>query len=642
LVLPLAPLFLTAVVRLVGSRRSILTEIEFALVFVILTIVVIHVTGLSRSPLYPMLFLTASVLAIVLDIRVSVAAFLFLVISDAASIHLLEKSAGTGETVLVRIIVSSLFYIFFLLYGRIEFVKRAEIGRRLKRFEEDLRGLKGEAFVQKEGVSSESVEREAVRTLTNIDDTLFTLLDGAREALSVNGICYLVPDMEDGGFRVREGSSSAGELNFDSSVEGGRFGTAMQTGRPLTIRGEGGGGKLYPDYYKDPPSGVSVLAVVPVFDGGEVRGVLAFDGRLDDAVSEGRLPLFRLVAFMAGEIVGYKVHLSRFVVNLRELEELYAVSRKLAEAKKVGDVLDIVFAAAARMLPVKTMAFTSRRGDESVVIASWGKDSEKFRKIRFKNSDSLVGWVLENGKYLVYEGGDKKRDVFGQRYKIERGRAFMIFPLISEEELIGTFVLILRSEDLPYRFYIRIMEVIINMTAASMVGLRLMKRLNRFAITDPMTGLYNRRRFNRAIREHWERVERYSENLSLLIIDIDFFKKINDTYGHSTGDEVIKEVSATILRITRKVDIVSRIGGEEFAVLLPRISSESALSTAERIRRAVKKDTIKVGGNRISVTISVGISSYPGNWSSVEALMKGADDALYRAKGEGRDRCVVI
>lgn len=634
------PLFLTAVVRLGGSGRSILTEIEFALIFAVLTIVVIHITGLSNSSLYPMLFLTASILAVVLDIKVSIGTFLFLAVSDIISVYVIERPVEITEMVFKRTVVSSLFFIFFLLYGRIEFVKRAEIGRRLRRFEEDLKGVKGGAFVEKGGVSGETIEKEAVKTLANVDDTMFEILDGARDALKVNGICYLVPDMEGGGFRVREGSSLKGEFNFDSSVEDKHFRTVMRTGRPLTIHGEGGGGKLDPDYYIDTPSGVSILAVVPVFDEGEVKGVLVFDGRIDDGESEGRLPIFRLVAFMVGEMVGYRVHLSRFVVNLRELEELYAVSRKLAEAKKVGDVLDIVFAAAARMLPVKSMAFTSSRGDESVVISYWGEDAEKYRKIRFENGDSLVGWVLENRKYLVYEGGGKRRDVFGQKHKIEKGRAFMIFPLVSEEELIGTFVLILRSERLPYRFYIRIMEVIINMTAVSMVGLRLMKRLNRLAVTDPMTGLFNRRRFNRALREQWEQAERYSENLSLLIIDIDFFKKINDTYGHSAGDEVIKEVSNTILKITRKVDIVSRIGGEEFAVLLPRISRESGLATAERIRRAVKKGMIRAGSGNISVTVSVGVASYPGDWPSVEELMKGADDALYRAKETGRDRCV--
>lgn len=640
LTLPLVPIFLTTAVKFGRGERSILTEIEFSLLFVILTIVSIHITGLSKSPLYPLLYLAASVLAVAVDTKVSICAFLILVISDAASVYLFGGSGEIEINMFGRAFVSTLFFVFFLIYGRVELIRRREIWKRLKRFEEDIGGVKSEVFKEEGGITNESIEREALKTLATIDDTLYELLDGARSALSLNGVCYLIPDAESGGFRVREGSSLGCEFDFDAVLDEECFHTAVQTGRAILTRGKGGCGNIEPGYYTDSSKGVSVLAVVPVVEGGEVSGVLAFDGGFDEEVSNRRLSLFQLVAFMVKEVVGLKVNLSSLAMNLRELEELYTISRDLADAKKVGDVFNIVFSAAKKMFPVKTMVFTSKRNDESVVIASWGVKADKFKRMRFRNRDSLVGWVLENKKYLVFEGENKERNVFGEKNRVEKGSAFIIFPFISEEELIGTFVMILDSEQAPLRFYIRIMEVILNMTAVSMVGLRLMSRLNRLAITDPMTGLFNRRRFTQALREHWERAERYSENFSLLIIDIDFFKKINDTYGHSVGDEVIKGVSAIIQRTKRKVDIASRIGGEEFAVLLPSVSKESALATAERIRKTIKKDVMRIEKSRISVTVSIGIASYPGNWPSVEALMNSADNALYEAKDGGRDRSV--
>jgi diguanylate cyclase (GGDEF)-like protein len=645
-VLPLVPVFIVTMVRFGRNERSIFSEIEFSALFVIVTIILIHITGLTESPLYPILYLTSAVLAIAVDTKVSVVAVFLLVISDVISINYFEEFGESTEfkrEIFGRAFVSILFFVFFLLYGRVEFIKRMEIGRRLKRYEEDIKGVKGGVIKERRGggISNESIEKEAIKTLANIDDTLFEFLDSAKSALSINGICYLIPDIDSEGFRIREGSSLEGEFDFNSVVDGEYFKAVIRTGKPLMFNDKMGNSKSKPGYYKNVVHGVSVLAVVPVVKG-DASGVLVFDGNLRKGVSEGLLSLFQLVAFMVSEVEKLNVHLSRFATDIRELEELYNISRDLAKAQKEGDVLNVVFAAAKRMLPAKTMVFTSKRGDESIFLASWGEDVDRFKNGRFRNDDSLVGWVVENKKYLLYKGEEKRRNVFGEKYKIDKESALIIFPLTSEAELIGTFVLILRSKQIPTGFYVRIIELILNMTAVSMVRLRLMSRLNRLAITDPMTGLYNRRRFTQALKEHWEQAERYSEKMSLLMIDIDFFKKINDTYGHSVGDEVIKEVSAIILRTSRKVDIVSRIGGEEFAVLLPKIFKKSALATAERIRKAVKKDVMKVGKVKISVTISIGIASYPGDWSSVEALMKGADNALYEAKNEGRDRSVVI
>jgi diguanylate cyclase (GGDEF)-like protein len=167
-----------------------------------------------------------------------------------------------------------------------------------------------------------------------------------------------------------------------------------------------------------------------------------------------------------------------------------------------------------------------------------------------------------------------------------------------------------------------------------------MAKLKRLAVTDSLTGLYNRRSFNKALRRTWEHADRYTEPLSLLMIDIDKFKAINDTYGHPAGDEVIKAVAQTILAATRKVDVVSRIGGEEFAVVLPNSSKKSSLVTAERIRKAMKKSPVPSGKKEISVTVSVGIATFPENARLPESLMKAADKALYAAKEGGRDRSV--
>ncbi|MEO1482882.1 MAG: diguanylate cyclase [Myxococcota bacterium] len=155
---------------------------------------------------------------------------------------------------------------------------------------------------------------------------------------------------------------------------------------------------------------------------------------------------------------------------------------------------------------------------------------------------------------------------------------------------------------------------------------------------DSLTGLYNRGAFDDAISRFRSLAFATGQPLSLLIIDIDHFKKLNDTHGHQSGDAVLKEFAKTIIRaFPRRTDFLSRYGGEEFAVLLPDTDPESSLRVAERFLKAVRAIRVKRGGAEIPVTCSVGVSTLrPGD--SIEVFIKRADDALYRAKHGGRDQ----
>jgi len=159
-------------------------------------------------------------------------------------------------------------------------------------------------------------------------------------------------------------------------------------------------------------------------------------------------------------------------------------------------------------------------------------------------------------------------------------------------------------------------------------------------VTDPMTGLFNRRRFNRALQDEIERAQRFADPVTLLILDIDKFKSINDTYGHAAGDEVIKGVADVLREVTRSVDVVSRIGGEEFSVILPKTAKREGVQVAEKIRKEMEKRRFELGKTSRNVTISLGVSVFPQDGTEADILMNCADDNLYRAKEEGRNRCV--
>jgi diguanylate cyclase (GGDEF)-like protein len=136
----------------------------------------------------------------------------------------------------------------------------------------------------------------------------------------------------------------------------------------------------------------------------------------------------------------------------------------------------------------------------------------------------------------------------------------------------------------------------------------------------------------------WSRFKRYWRPLALLMIDIDFFKSVNDRYGHDAGDEVIKMVADLLQKHKRMSDIVGRMGGEEFALLLPEASLESAIAVGERFRRLVVERPICVGDDHIQVTISVGVGASHAETTGIGQMLKEADKALYEAKRSGRNR----
>jgi len=166
------------------------------------------------------------------------------------------------------------------------------------------------------------------------------------------------------------------------------------------------------------------------------------------------------------------------------------------------------------------------------------------------------------------------------------------------------------------------------------------RRLEELAHTDPLTKSLNRRALGERLGAEMERVRRYSTTMSLLLIDLDHFKQINDNHGHLAGDDVLMEVAAMLQRVVRAVDIVARYGGEEFVVVLPETGAPGAEAFAERLRELIEgHQFVSSRGRAIRLTTSIGVSSFPGfGVESVEDLLANADQALYRAKSDGRNR----
>ena len=248
----------------------------------------------------------------------------------------------------------------------------------------------------------------------------------------------------------------------------------------------------------------------------------------------------------------------------------------------------------------------------------------------------MSGWVLASGKPARVI--DTRED---PRFKAVPGQGFAIGsmvaePLVSEGATIG----ILAVSSPEVNAFSETDELLARLLANCSVGPIQRARLERLAVTDDLTLAYNNRYLPARLLEEMERSRRSGDALSVLLIDLDFFKKVNDTHGHAVGDQVLRGFVERVRAATRRVDLLVRRGGEEFVLIMPSTTTREASVIAERVRREVAERPIEAGEARVAQTASIGVATWDGR-ETPQALEKRADAAMYVAKAEGRDRVVV-
>lgn len=217
-----------------------------------------------------------------------------------------------------------------------------------------------------------------------------------------------------------------------------------------------------------------------------------------------------------------------------------------------------------------------------------------------------------------------------------------LLPLVRQNMLIGTLNLGSRNEN---RFHSQIgtlfLEHLAAVVSACIENTRLQEHIKLVGLRDPLTGINNRRFFDQRLSEEASRAQRYNRPLSCLFLDIDHFKRINDQYGHQTGDAVLKQVSTQLDERLRQTDVLARYGGEEFVILLPDTEQSDANLIAEQIRERIEQTGFMLpGGKSLKVTLSIGLAVlHPNNHiNDAKQLLAAADQAVYAAKLSGRNR----
>lgn len=241
---------------------------------------------------------------------------------------------------------------------------------------------------------------------------------------------------------------------------------------------------------------------------------------------------------------------------------------------------------------------------------------------------------------------------FGFIYSLKVSRRIKFFygmfivslvSIVSLVIILKDLLLILISLILIIGGYLIVSYFSIKYTDYIIETIEMYQKLKKEATKDYLTGLNNVRQFNDSFKKFSNLAIRKGEELSILLIDVDFFKSINDTYGHDAGDIILKGIARIFIDTCRDYDVISRMGGEEFSILLLNCSSFKAFKIAERIRNKAENTDFYISDNKaIKITISVGISSYPELTSETENLLKDADIALYKAKNSGRNKVVIL
>lgn len=317
------------------------------------------------------------------------------------------------------------------------------------------------------------------------------------------------------------------------------------------------------------------------------------------------------------------------------------IASATAGAEDLDTVLQTIARSLRRLFPVDGAALGLVEGDSILVreVLRRGAPAPGEPDRLPADESHLMGWVIRRDRAL-WRGDVRAELRFAESVRASVMKSDMTIPLKARGQVMGAFRVACRRRHAFDPEDFEVLKRCADMTAVAVETQRLLLATKRLAELDGVTGVYNRRHFRVLLDQEVERARRSGRPLSLAMIDIDHFKRFNDTHGHQAGDEVLRHVAQLASRVLRRSDAVARYGGEEFVVLLPDAAVQDALAVAETIRAEVEKNPLTLAGmiRPLHVTVSLGVASFPADAINGLALVAVADRGLYQAKSRGRNR----
>lgn len=394
--------------------------------------------------------------------------------------------------------------------------------------------------------------------------------------------------------------------------------------------------------------------VIPFFEGHEVIGMLCadrFSQRFSDSLlfSQRDETVLRAATTIAVRIVQSERVFRAVEFGRDATRGLARASTQLSAALRSEDVEHSALIALEHLCPYDFAALVECDAETHHlrVRATKGDPAlcAKVQGLRFSDNEGLCASAVRRRTELPVGGTlrdhDRETRLFAEPIRLSGYVWLRVVPLLLHDKASGCLVVAGKGEPLTAEQR-ALLPVFANQIAVSLDGARMYEKLEAQALTDGLTGLFNRRTFQERINEMRERAARQVRPLTLLLCDIDHFKKINDTYGHLTGDEVLRKIAKLLADNVRKVDVAARYGGEEFAILLEATDEANACLLAERIRLECAKLVLNGETNPFSCTLSIGVAEFPTDGNTAQELIAAADANLYAAKRAGRNRVVSV
>ena len=329
--------------------------------------------------------------------------------------------------------------------------------------------------------------------------------------------------------------------------------------------------------------------------------------------------------------------------TLYNLSLLYSIGRAMTYISDLKSLLEYILNQAIEITGAEKgniMLYDLEQNQLSIRVMAGLHDKAFQRKVNnneikcrsFKPGEGIAGRVFQSGKPMVVDkAGDDEMFIEPDTSYV---KSIVCIPMMVYSDVIGVINVTNKMKDKGFtQEDVELLKAVADQAAVAINKAQLWE----MAVTDGLTGLYVRRYFMVKFQEELHRAERYNKALSIVMCDLDHFKRVNDSYGHTIGDRVLKAVGRFLQDNIRDVDIIARYGGEEFVILLPEAEKEEAFTVSERLRNSFAD--MKMDGLP-QMTMSLGIASYPEDGESIDRIIKQADTALYAAKQTGRNRVV--
>lgn len=526
--------------------------------------------------------------------------------------------------------------------ARVRARARARIEAQLVRLKEDARSYRLLGAGEAEDRGKTRSDRLVHASVEEIHQSVHYALDLLRRSLDLHTAVLLWLNDSGTHLRISELATSSDDVRDAPIAAGdGVLGAVLAQRARVSLH------SLKPSFhvpYYSTPCPVRALSAIPVLDGETLRGVLVIDRKEDLPFSAHE----EEVAAQAARFCLRAIQNERVFLQLErakvEQGKLYRAAQSLGAALSEKDVVEAGVNAAREIASFDLAAVTvfdeSSRWHEVVAANSVDGEIDDLVGIRFAHNSGLVSMVVQNRCPLPYrgehEGGQKV--VLSKRVPWPSHPSLLVLPLVIHDRALGTLILGAQRRHAFGDSVRPTLEVLASHLAVSLSNARMVQKLETMATTDGLTSLFNKRAMLEAGQQKLAAAARFNRPLSLLVVDIDHFKRVNDTYGHDVGDVVIRGLGEILKRQKRSTDVVSRFGGEEFAVLCEQTDETGAMLLAERIRDELGKTKFRTPQGILSVTCSIGTATTPEAGPDWDTLFKAADEALYVSKRSGRNR----